>query len=305
MKELYEHRLVAASRGKRTKGSIYVLDREGRVLQGNGQVEQGAFLLEMLGVSHRERAELSLHLTCGARETVMLCGKHRPVLVGCGLYACTGLLVAYAPSGTACLHTGATLARILEDIVVGSDARNEVREADAALIADVTAEYALLQAVTGRGLCTPSARVEAISRLTGCGIHYELTPLERDETDAMLMLQAILLLTALRAMRVGARTITLCTLRDHGRAVLSLETRDQTQNEALDVFNGFFEMARERGDLFALTRDPADLCTLHLTATLTRAELSFQGVKEPDGILPKDPIPMPVTILGKDGELVL
>lgn len=305
MRSLYEQRLTGALRAKRAKGNIYVLDGNGRVLQGNGQIEQGTFLLETLGVSQTERAELSLHLACGARETVLLCGKHRPVFVNCGLYACTGLLVAYVPSGTVSADMGATLARLLEDVVVGSNARSGEREVDAEVVAAVTLEYALLQAATGRGLCTPSARVEAISRLTGCGILYELVPLERDETDAMLMLQALLLLAALRAMRVGLRSLSFCTLRDHGRAVLSLEMRDQTPDEALDVFDSFIGMARARGDLFALTRDLEDPCRLHLTATLTRAELSFQGVKEPDGTVRKEPLPLPVALTGKDGELVL
>lgn len=301
----YEQRLTGALRGKRTKGDTYVLDGNGRVLQGNGHYGCGTFLLEALGVSQTERAELSLHLTCSARETVLLCAKRRPVFVFCGLHACAGLLVAYVPHGTACLDTGATLARVLEDIVVGSDARNGEREADAALIAGVTADYALLQAVTGRGLCAPSARIEAISRLTGCGIRYELVPLERDETDALLLLQAIVLLAALRAMHVGARTLTLCTLRDHGRALLSLGARDTAPSETLEVFDGLAEMARVRGDLLEITRDPADPCVLHLIATLSRAELSFQGVKEPDGLAHKQPIPMPIALKGKDGELVL
>ncbi len=301
----YEQRLAGALRGKRAKGDIYVLGSDGRVLQGNGKIERGAFLLEALGVTQTECAELSLHLTCSAKETVLLCAKRRPVFVFCGLYACAGLLVAYVPSGTACLDTGATLAGLLEDLVVGSDARSGVREANAELIATVTAEYALLQAVTGRGLCAPSARVEAISRLTGCGIHYDLTPLDRSETDAMLMLQAIVLLAALRAMHVGARTLTLCTLRDHGRAILSLEARDKMPGETLEIFDGIAGMAHVRGDLFALTRDPADPCCLHLTATLTRAELSFQGVKEPGGLSHKEPIPMPISLKSDDGELVL
>ena len=302
---LYEPRLTGALRGKRTAGSVYVLDRDGRVLLGNGKIETGAYLLEALGVSKTERAELSLHLTCGAREAVMLSAKRRPVIVCCGLYASAGVLVVYVPQGAACLDTGATLAAFLEDIVLGSRARQGEREADAALVAEVTSEYAHLQAVTGRGHYTPSERLEAVSRLTGCGIYYDLTPFERDEADAVLAMQTIVLIAAMRAMRVGTRTLTLSTLRDRGRAVLVLEARDKTPNEAFTAFDGMLETARVRGDLFALTRDPDDACVLHLTATLTRAELSFQGVKEPDGLVHKDPIPVPIAIKGENGELVL
>ncbi len=302
---LYGEHLKGALRGKRTEGNIYVLNRDGRVLQGNGHVEVGALLLEALGVSQTERAELSLHLLCGGHETVLLCAKRRPVFVFCGLYACAGLLVVYVPRGTACLDASATLAPVLEDLVVGSDARGKQREVDADLLASVTAEYALLQAVTGRGICTPTARLEAISRLTGCGIGYDLTPFDRSETEAVLLLQAIVLLAAFRTMSVGARTLALCTVRDRARAVLSLEARDKMPDATFEVFDDIAGMARERGDLFVITRDAVDPCTLHLTATLTRAELSFQGVKEPDGFTRGEPIPMPIALKGEDGELVL
>lgn len=301
----YEDRLKSALRGKRTQGDLYILDREGRVLIGNGRVAIDSFLLETLGVSQTERGELSLHLACAAKETVLLCAKRRPVFVFCGLHASAGLLIVYVPHGTACLDTGATLAAMLQDIVVGSVARNARREADPELIATVMSEYALLQAVTGRGMYTQTERIEAISRLTGCGITYDLTPLSYGETDAMLTLQVLTLLAACRSMSVGTRSVLLCTTRDRGKPMLSLEARDKSEDASFAVFEDVAQMARVRGDLFTVTHDPSDRTLVHLVAQLARSELSFQGVKETDRSSKMEAIPMPIALRGKDGELVL
>lgn len=301
----YEDRLKGALRGKRTQGNLYILDREGRVLIGNGRVLPGSFLLETLGVSQTERGELSLHLACAAKETVLLCAKRRPVFVFCGLHASAGLLVVYVPHGAAYLDTGATLAAMLQDIVVGSVARNAEREAAPELIASVMSEYALLQAVTGRGMYTLTERIEAIARLTGCGITYDLTPLTYGEADAMLTLQALTLLAACRSVSMGTRSILLCMTRDRGKPMLSLEARDKSEDASLALFEEIAQMARVRGELFTITRDPTDRTLVHLVAQLARSELSFQGVKEREWAAKMEPIPVPIALKGKDGELVL
>ncbi len=292
-------RVPVAERAADVKSDIYLLDGSYRVLVGDGQVKKGESLTQAFGISRAEEAALSLHLAGYGKESVLLCTGKRPLLVACGLYARTGVLVALVTSADAndvILYATDDL-RLLPGIKLPPSSHvPNIRYRE---------EYNALLLATGRKEGSVSERVDALGALTGAHLFRddaELDTLNDEETVALL---GILFLAASHACRVGDGVLSFAIERRMGYAHVLLALRDDGE-ASLDFFSDMQRAAELRGMPFYLLRDEVEPSRVSLVASLTVAELSVQGVKQPDGSTPAGiPQPKPIPIVGGELEFSL
>lgn len=283
-------RVPAQGSASETRSELYLLDGECRVLIGNDRVKRGKSLIEALGISRAEEQGLLLHLAGYGKESVLLCTGTRPLLVACGLYARTGVLAALVTSVDAndvTLYATDEL-RLLPGIQLPPSPHvPNIRYRE---------DYNALLLATGRKKGSVGARIDALGALTGAYLFRDDAELDTLDEEEIVALLGILFLAAAHVCRVGDGVLSFAVERRMGYAHVLLALCDDGE-APLDFFSHMQRSAALRGMPFHLLRDEANPSRVSLVASLTIAELSVQGVKQPDGSTPAGiPQPKPIPI---------
>lgn len=273
-----------------TRSDVYVIDSSFCVLVGNGTVTRGENLLRAFGIRQTEEQALALHLAGYGKESVLLCTGERPLLVACGLYARTGVLVVLATSvgvNDVVLYATDEL-RLLPGIQLPPSPHvpnMRYRE-----------DYNALLLATGRKEGSVSERITALGALTGAHLFRDDAELDTLDEEECVALLGILFLAALHAKSAGDGVLSFAVERRMGYAHVLLALCDDGE-ASLDLFSEMQRSAELRGMPFHVLRDEGNPKRVSLVASITIAELSVQGVKQPDGSTSTGiPTPQPIPV---------